>query len=162
VDVNNYKIQTWLEDRYAASAGKEEYKKLRASFQDKNASAAARVMESETVERLARRFKTRDTGPTSAFHAELLERLTRQTKIDNDALVKLAQARGQAMREALVKLGLDAGRVSIGAPSQQTAKGKLVPSKMSLGVSKTPAPAAPTATPAVPAPAVSVPSGAKP
>ncbi len=90
VDVNNYKIQTWLEDRYAERAGKDEYKKLRASFKDKNASAVARVMESEMVERLARRFKTRDTGPASAFHAELLERLTQQTKIDDDALVKLA------------------------------------------------------------------------
>ena len=149
VDVNHYKIQTWLEDRYAERAGKEEYKKLRASFQDKNASAAARVMESETVERLARRFKTRDTGPASAFHAELLERLTQQTKIDDEALVKLAQARGQTMREALVKLGLDAGRVGVADPAKQTAKDKLVPSKMSLGAGKKPAvePAPAAATP---------------
>jgi len=153
VDVNNYKIQTWLEDRYAERVGKEEYKKLRASFQDKNASAAARVMESEMVERLARRFKTRDTGPASAFHAELLERLTQQTKIDNDALVKLAQARGQTLHDTLIKLGFDAGRVAVAAPEKHTAKDKLVPSKMSLGAANNPAvETAPAATPATSAP----------
>jgi outer membrane protein OmpA-like peptidoglycan-associated protein len=166
VDVNNYKIQTWLEDRYAELAGKDEYRKLRASFQDKNAGVAARLMESETMERLARRFKTRDTGPISPFHTELLERLTQKTKIDDDALVKLAQARGQAMRDALLKLGLNADRISIAAPGQQTAKGKLVPSKMSLGVSKAAAPAtapaAPAAEPASSVPAISAPPGAKP
>jgi len=35
VDVNNYKIQTWLEDRYAEQAGKAEYQTLRGSFKDK-------------------------------------------------------------------------------------------------------------------------------
>jgi hypothetical protein len=147
VDVNNYKIQTWLEDRYAESAGKEGYKQLRASYRDKDAGAATRVMESEMVERLARRFKTRDTGPLSAFHAELLERLTLQTKIDDDALLKLAAARGQVMRDALVQLGLDVSRVGVSAPAKQAAKDKLVASKMSLGAGKRaavePAPAAP-------------------
>jgi uncharacterized protein involved in outer membrane biogenesis len=129
VDVNNYKIQTWLEDRYAESAGKEAYTKLRASFQDKNAG----VMDSQLVERLSRRFKTRDTGPVSAFHTELLERLTRQTKIPDETLVKLAQARGQVMHDALIKLGLDASRIDVSAPVIQTAKENLVGSKMSLG-----------------------------
>ncbi|MGE5319772.1 MAG: DUF748 domain-containing protein [Hyphomicrobiaceae bacterium] len=147
VDVNNYKIQTWLEDRYAKAAGKEDYEKLRASFQDKNAGAVARVMESEFVERLARRFKTRDPGPISAFHTELLERLTQQVKIDDGALLKLAAARGQVMRDALVRLGLDSSRVGVSDhPGQQAAKDKLVSSKMSLGARKTgavePAPAA--------------------
>ena len=153
VDVNNYKIQTWLEDRYAESAGKEDYKRLRASFQDKNAGAAERVLESEMVERLARRFKTRDTGPISPFHTELLERLTAQVKIGDDALVKLGQARGQVMRDALVKLGLDASRIGVSAPSKQTAKEKLVGSKMSLGAGTKPAAeAAPATTPAAVAP----------
>ena len=145
VDVNHYKIQTWLEDRYAERAGKEEYRKLRASFRDKDAGAAARVMESEMVERLARRFKSRDEGPVSAFHAELLERLTQQTKIDDADLVKLAQARGQAMRDALLRRGLDASRVGVAEPAQQTAKDKLVGSKMSLGAGKRPAAEAPPA-----------------
>lgn len=147
VDVNNYKIQTWLEDSYKAAAGKEDYQKLRASFQDKNAGAAARVMESEMVERLARRFKTRDEGPTSAFHAELLERLTQQTKIADEALVKLAGARGQAMRDALVKLGLDAGRVAVGTPAKQALKDRFVGSKMTLGAGKAAAAAAGTPAP---------------
>jgi hypothetical protein len=136
VDVNNYKIQTWLEDRYIALSGKEDYKKLRVSFQDKDASVAARMMESEAVERLARRFKTRDPGPASAFHAELLERLTQKTVIDDSELNKLAQSRSQAMREELVKRGLDAARVKVGEPVKQEAKDKQVGSKMSLGVGK--------------------------
>ncbi|MDA8127487.1 MAG: DUF748 domain-containing protein [Betaproteobacteria bacterium] len=152
VDVNNYSIQTWLEDQYAKSAGKAEYEKLRASFQDKNASATQRVMQSELVERLGRRFKTRDTGPLSPFHSELLERLTRQVKIDDAALVTLAKARGQAMRDALIKLGLDAGRVDVAAPLKQAAKDKQVGSKMSLGTAKPVAPPAPAA-PSAPVPA---------
>jgi uncharacterized protein involved in outer membrane biogenesis len=138
VDVNNYKIQTWLEDRYAASAGKEAYQTLRTGFQDKDAGAGARIMESQAVERIARRFKTRDEGPASAFHAELLTRLTRQVTIGDDVLVKLAQARGQVMRDELVKLGLDAGRVSIGAPEPQALKDRFVGSKMTLGAGRTP------------------------
>jgi hypothetical protein len=154
VDVNNYKIQTWLEDSYAKTVGKEEYKTLRASFKDKDAG----LMESQMVERLARRLKTRDEGPASAFHAELLERLTRQTKIADDALVKLAQARGEAIRDSLVTLGLEPDRVGIDAPIEQSAKDKLVGSKMSLGARKLPeetgqSPAAENqATPTTPAP----------
>ncbi len=157
VDVNHYKIQTWLEDRYIALSGKEDYKKLRASFQDKNAGAATRVMESETVERLARRFKTRDPGPASAFHAELVERLTQKIAIDDNELNKLAQARGRTMREELVKRGLDAGRLSSGNPVVQEAKDKQVGSKMSLGVGKKPAAESPKPElPNAPAPAVPV------
>jgi len=150
VDVNLYKIQTWLEDRYKAAAGKEDYKKLRASFQDKDAGAAARVMESEMVERLARRFKTRDPGPASAFHAELLERLTQKTVIDDSELNKLAQSRSQAMREELVKRGLDAARVKVGEPVKQEAKDKQVGSKMSLGVGKKSTPEPGNAVPVTP------------
>ncbi len=86
----------------------------------------------------------------------MLERLTQRTKIEDAELVKLAQARGVTMREALLKLGLDAGRLSVDAPGEQTAKDKFVPNKMSLGASRkaleesaSPAPA----TPAAPAPA---------
>jgi hypothetical protein len=153
VDVNNYKIQTWLEDRYAEHAGKAEYQKLRASFKDKDAGAAASILDSRLVERLGRQFKTRDTGPASAFHAELLERLTQQTKVDDAALVKLAEARGLAMRDALLKLGLDASRVGVAARVKQPAKDKLVPSKMSLGAGKRAAvEPVPAAAPAASAP----------
>ena len=146
VDVNHYKIQTWLEDRYAERAGKEDYKRLRASYRDKDAGAATRVLDSELIERLGRRFKSRDEGPASAFHAELLERLTQQTKIDDDALLKLAAARGQVMRDALAQSGLDTGRVGVSDPVKQAARDKRVASKMSLGAGKRvavePAPAA--------------------
>ena len=136
VDVNLYKIQTWLEDKYMAAFGKDDYQKLRAGFQDKNAGAAARVLENETVERLARRFKTRQEGAPSTFHAELLERLTQQVKLPPDALVKLGQARGQAARDELLKLGLAAPRVTVAAPDKQSLKDKFVGSTMSLGAGK--------------------------
>lgn len=152
VDVNHYKVQTWLEDRYAQQAGKDDYQKLRASFKDKDAGAAQRVMDSEFVERLGRSFKTRDTGPASAFHAELLERLARRMPVADAALVELAQARGRAMREAVVKLGLEEGRVAVAAPGQQAAKDKLVGSGLSLGAGKQ---AAGGPAPAQPAPAKS-------
>ncbi|MBW8327723.1 MAG: DUF748 domain-containing protein, partial [Thiobacillus sp.] len=150
VDVNHYKVQTWLEDRYTASAGKEDYQKLRASFRSQDAGAATRVLESQMVERLARQFKARDAGPASAFHTELLERLTQQVKVEDAALTKLAEARGAAMREHLVKLGLDPTRVSVGAPSPQTLKDQLVGSKMNLAAGKhtvaEPPPVAPAGT----------------
>src|SRR5512139_2240043 len=148
VDVNNYKIQTWLEDRYAELAGKEDYQKLRERYRDKDAGAAARILDNPLIERLGRQFRTRDTGPASAFHAELLERLTQRTKIDDDALVQLAQARGQAVREALLERGLEQSRLGVAAPGTQAAKDKLVPSRMSLGAARAaaaePAPAAPS------------------
>ena len=77
VDVNNYKVQTWLEDRYAQKAGAGEYQKLRASHKG----ADAGVMDTELVERLGRKFKTRDNGPASALHVELLERLTKEVPV---------------------------------------------------------------------------------
>jgi hypothetical protein len=133
VDVNNYKVQTWLEDRYAAQAGKEAYQKLRASYQPKDASAAARAMDSQFLTRLSRQFGTRESGPPSAFHAELLERLTRAVPVADEALVALAQARAQALREAIVKQGLDAARVSMGAPAPHAAKDKQVACGLTLG-----------------------------
>lgn len=136
VDVNNYKVQTWLEDRYAKVAGAGEYQKLRASYKDKDAGGAARVLDSEFVERLGRKFGTRDDGAPSAFHAELLDRLTKRVPVADEALAELAQARARTIREALVKLGLDASRVTVAAPAPRPAKDKLVGSGLSLGVGK--------------------------
>lgn len=134
VDVNNFKVQTLLEDLYAERFGKDDYQKLRTRYRDKSGVAA--IVDSELVERLGRKFKLRDTGPVSALHTELLERLTKKTQITDAELVKLAQARGQIMREVLVKEGLDGGRLSVAAPVKHEAKDKQVGSKLSLGVGK--------------------------
>jgi uncharacterized protein involved in outer membrane biogenesis len=145
VDVNNYKIQTWLEDRYAERVGKAEYETLRASYKEKEGGNP--ITNSETIERIGRIFKSRDTGPASAFHTELLEQLTQKVVIDDAALIRLAQARGQAMRDSLLKYGLDAERLSVAAPIQQAADDQQVGSKLVLGAgsvaSPAPAPAAP-------------------
>lgn len=151
VDVNVYKVQTWLEDRYIERVGKAEYQKLRASFKEKQEGGANPITDSALIERLGRSFKTRDPGPVSAFHTELLEQLTQKTVIDDAVLVKLAQARGQAMRDDLVRNGLEAGRVSVATPVEQAAKDKQVGSKMSLGAAKAVlATASPTPAAAVP------------
>lgn len=147
VDVNHYKVQTWLEDRYAEVAGKEDYRKLRADFKGDDAG----LLESRLVERLGRQFKTRDAGPASAFHAELLERLTRRTQVDDAAVVELARARATAVRDALVKQGLDDGRVSVADPAPQAAKDGLVDSSMKLEVAPRAAEAGPAALEAAPA-----------
>jgi hypothetical protein len=144
VDVNNYKVQTLLEDLYAARFGKEAYQKLRASYKEKGGGNA--ITDNVMVERLGRYFKTRDSGPVSAFHTELLEQLTQKTTVDDADLAKLAQARGQIMRESLIQQGLDGGRISVAATVKQPAKDKQVGSKMSLGAgtpgaAATPAPA---------------------
>ncbi len=152
VDINSYKTQTWLEDRYAERFGKDEYQKLRSGYKEKQPGGANPVTDSAMVERFSRTFKSRDAGPASALHTELLERLTQRTAIDDAALTQLAQARGQAMRDALIGNGLDGGRVSIAEPVGQTAKDKLVGSKMSLGAAGATAAAAPAPS-ADPAPA---------
>jgi uncharacterized protein involved in outer membrane biogenesis len=149
VDVNNYKIQTWLEDRYAERVGKAEYEALRASYKEKEGGNP--ITNSETIERLGRLFKSRDTGPASAFHTELLEQLTKKVVIDDAALIQLAQARGQAMRESLVKYGLDAERLSVAAPIQQAASDQLVGSKLVLGAASVASPA-PASAPTAPQP----------
>jgi hypothetical protein len=59
------------------------------------------------------------------------------------------------MHEALLKLGLESSRVSIGAPDRQPAKDKLVGSKMSLRAGKQPA--AESVPPAEPVPAAVAP-----
>jgi hypothetical protein len=133
VDVNQSKVQTWLEDTYAQRAGDAEYKQLRASFQDKDAGAVTRVMDSQFMERMGRRFKSREDGPASPFHAELLERLTRQVTIEDKALTDLATARAGVMREAVVKYGLEEGRVAVGPPTRKAAKDKQVGTGLALG-----------------------------
>jgi len=146
VDVNNYTVQTVLEDLYAERLGKEDYQKLRASYKEKGGGNL--ITDNAMVERLGRKFKTRDSGPVSAFHTELLEQLTQKTAVDDAELAKLAQARGQVMRDSLIKQGLESGRVSVAAAIKQAAKDKQVSSKMVLGAGKSiAAEAAPAAAP---------------
>lgn len=143
VDVNLYKVRTWLEDRYVQQAGRAAYEQLRAKYRDPGEGAVARAMDTQFLERLGRQFKARDSGPPSALHAELLEHLTQQVPVADDALVALGRARAEAMHDAMVKLGVPADRVTVAAPEPRAAKDKLVGSGLALGTGKVPAPAAP-------------------
>ena len=96
------------------------------------------------------------------IHAEMLERLTLQIPVTEGELQRLAQQRGAAVKRELVEVGkLDPAKVSVGAAVKQADGGKLVVSKMSLGVSKAVAAPSATATP-TPTPAASAPAGAAP
>lgn len=143
VDVNDYKVRTWLEERYVQSAGRPDYDQLRASHQDAGAGAVQRAMDSEFLERLGRRFGTRDAGAPSAFHAELLARLTTRVPVGDEALVELARARGAAMRHAVTQLGLQEDRVALAAPAPHPSRDQLVGSGLTLGTAKAPAAAPP-------------------
>jgi len=70
-------------------------------------------------------------------HAEILERLTAQIPVTEAELNRLAQARGESVKRALVSLGkVDEARITIGAPVKEDAGGKTVASKMNLGTGK--------------------------
>lgn len=132
VDVNDYQVQTWLEDRYAEQAGQADYRSLRARFQDRNANAVRRVMDAPLLQRLGRQFGTRASGPPSAFHAELLQRLTAKLPVADEALVALAQARARRLREAVEAQGLDPARVVVATPAPHAAKDRQVGCGLSL------------------------------
>jgi hypothetical protein len=88
------------------------------------------------------------------LHAEMLERLTLQIPVTEGELQRLAQQRGAAVKQELVEAGkVDPAKVSVGASVKQNDGGKLVISKMTLGVSKAPAaaPAPASSTPPMPA-----------
>ena len=52
-------------------------------------------------------------------------------------LNRLAQARGESVKRALLSLGkVDEARITIGAPVKEDAGGKIVASKMTLGTGK--------------------------
>jgi len=71
------------------------------------------------------------------LHAEILERLTAQIPVTDAELNRLAQARGEAVKQALVSLGkMDEARIAVGAPVTEEADGRVVQSKMNLGTGK--------------------------
>ena len=154
VDVNNHTVQTWLEKRYAERVGKAEYATLRARYKAQGGGNA--VTDNVVVERLGRLFSVRDTGPASALHTELLDQLTQKIAIDDAALIQLAQARAQAMRDSLVQYGLAGARISLAAPARLAVKDKQVDSKLVLGAGGVAAPE--TAAPAQPATSASPPA----
>lgn len=72
-----------------------------------------------------------------SIHAEMLERLTLIIPVSEGELQRLAAQRAQAVKDELVNVGkVDETRVSIGTPVKKDDGGKLVASKMSLGVGK--------------------------
>ncbi len=90
----------------------------------------------------------------------MLERLTLQIPVTEAELQRLAQARGEAVKQTLITLGqVDAAKIGVGEAVKNADGGKLVASKMNLEAGKktAPAPASPAApaTPVAPAAAAS-------
>lgn len=85
-----------------------------------------------------------------SIHAEMLERMTLIIPVTENELQRLATQRAQSVKDELVKEGkVEESRVGIAAPVKKEDGGKLVASKMSLGVGKKRAEAAPS-VPAAP------------
>ena len=96
--------------------------------------------------------KNKDAGKKT-LHADMLERLTVQIPVTESELQRLAQTRGDAIKQTLIRLGkVNAEKVRIGEPVKNEDGGKNVASKMSLGASKTPA--LPASAPALSLPAL--------
>ena len=86
------------------------------------------------------------------FHAEMLERLTLQIPVTDVELQRLAQARGEAMKQTLIAQSqMDGARISVDESVKKDDHGKVAVCKMSLGVNKKaavrPAPAPAPASP---------------
>ena len=64
----------------------------------------------------------------------MIERLTAQAPLAEGMLEKLAQARAEAAREALVAAGTDPSRITLGKPEAAEASGDAVPTRLSLEV----------------------------
>ncbi|OJW86973.1 DUF748 domain-containing protein [Thiobacillus sp. 65-1402] len=92
--------------------------------------------------------KAKEAGPS--LHAAMLERLTLQIPVTEAELQRLAQARGEAVKQTLITLGqVDGAKIGVTEAVKNADGGKLVASKMNLQAGKKPAPA--PASPAAPA-----------
>jgi hypothetical protein len=68
------------------------------------------------------------------IHADILERLTLQIPVTDNALKQLAQLRGKVVQQTLISLGkVDTAKISVGEPVGKEDNGKVVACKISLG-----------------------------
>ena len=129
VDTTNPRAQKALEELYGERFGKQ---------------GGVRAIKAEYA-------KVKDAR--QPLHAAMLERLTLQIPVTEAELQRLAQARGEAVKQTLITLGqVDAAKIGVGEAVKNADGGKLVASKMNLGAGKKPAIApVPPAEPAAPA-----------
>ena len=111
----------------------------------------ARFEKQGGVKAIKAEFEKAKEAMKKTLHAEMLERLTLHIPVTEAELQRLAKARGEAVKQAVVSLGqVDAVKISVGEPVKTPDGGKLVASKMSLGAEKhRAADPAPAARPAV-------------
>ncbi len=126
VDTTNPRAQKALEELYGERFGKQ---------------GGVRAIKAEYA-------KAKDAR--QPLHAAMLERLTLQIPVTEAELQRLAQARGEAVKQTLITLGqVDAAKIGVAEAVKNADGGKLVASKMSLQAGRKPAPA--PASPAAPA-----------
>jgi len=127
VDTTNPRAQKALEELYGERFGKQ---------------GGVRAIKAEYA-------KTKDAG--QPLHAAMLERLTLQIPVTEAELQRLAQARGEAVKQTLITLGqVDGAKIGVSEAVKSADGGKLAASKLNLQAGKKPAPA--PASPAAPAP----------
>lgn len=88
---------------------------------------------------LLKRLKEKFETPEAGHYEAAQEKLTQSIAVKETDLTQLAQQRGEAIRDALTSVGIDPQRVRINnamAQKNKDIKTKLVPSKLSLEVSK--------------------------
>jgi hypothetical protein len=86
------------------------------------------------------------------IHDDMLERLTLQIPVTDVELQRLAQTRGEVVKQTLITLGkVDTAKISIDEPVKNDDGGKIVICKVTLGVNKRPvSEPVPSPTPAKP------------
>lgn len=88
-----------------------------------------------------------------ALYAEMLARLTHQIVVTEADLIRLAASRGAAIQQALIHLGqTPPDKIRLGEVVKRTESGKLVESKLGLGVGKQGAASVPAVPPAAVSP----------
>ncbi len=144
ISTANPKARSGLEALYAARFGEAEWKSLNGKWLKANPDKKQESVGGKMVSRLKNLFKPEE--PLSAedlgqlkgadLHALLYQRLLDKETVDDAALVRLAQGRGQAVVDALLALGTPADRVKSGDTAKFEGEGREVPARLELGVAK--------------------------
>ena len=87
----------------------------------------------------------------STLSSALLEQLTLQIPVTDAELQRLAQQRGEAIKQTLLSNGVTADHLSVASPASGTLTEKAVDTKLSLGAKLGNAPAVPSTPPPSPA-----------
>ncbi|MGA8147620.1 MAG: DUF748 domain-containing protein [Gallionellaceae bacterium] len=145
------KVQAALEKLYSERFGSAELAALKQGFREANPGQLEESTAGKLISRLSGLFRekrklseqevTRLKG--TDFYTVLFERLRDRVVVDNERLLALASARGEATATALKAAGVPPERLAVLPAEKVETEGKDIPVKLVLGAAgKTPVPAA--------------------